>query len=88
MSEVNLGFSYMMAQVDSVTIRYYCETRQACVDLGNTDFSVGNTGKYPNFQLVIVKNLIFSCSEKDRSLGHIILFPPMLVQGGFLTGPP
>ena len=35
---------------------------------GNTDFRVGLTGKHSNFQFVTVKNLIFSCPEKDRKM--------------------
>ena len=35
---------------------------------GNTDFMLDHTEKHPNFQLVTVKNLIFSYPEKDRKM--------------------
>ena len=39
-----------------------------CWRLGDYWFFSWRYWKYPNFQLVIVKNLIFSCRENDRKM--------------------
>ena len=41
---------------------------------------VGDTGKHPNFQLVTMKNLIFSCPEKDRKMTNRYPWKKVLVQ--------
>ena len=73
---------YEFVRGDSKSDMWFCLSVHFCLiycwRLGDYWFFSWRYWKYPNFQLVIVKNLIFSCSEKDRSLGHIILFPPCL----------
>ena len=44
--------------------------------MGITDFSIGDTEKYPTSQLVMMKNLTFHCPEKDRKMTNMKISLP------------